>query len=208
MRSAVAGLRWPPPSVGRCTGSFGDHQFLALIAEGSDLPVTMRLMLPTTKALELRRNRRAGEQHLQPVTGGRYPQDGRLPSVLLSGSVFEGGEGAGSQGLPDFSPYGLSRRSRPKCFAIIAFAQGIGLGKFVIPNPFGPYEEPGSQPISSRIGWPAPLRTAPARRTSETISMCRCWPKSTPICPQVPPKASPRLIPAVMSKVRPPSHYG
>ena len=29
--------------------------------------------------------------------------------VLLTGSVFEGGEGAGSQGLPDLSPYGLSK---------------------------------------------------------------------------------------------------
>jgi nucleoside-diphosphate-sugar epimerase len=62
--------------------------------------------------------------------------------VLLSGSVFEGGEGAGSQGLPDFSPYGLSKALTSRAFHYYCDRAGIGLGKFVIPNPFGPFEEP------------------------------------------------------------------
>jgi nucleoside-diphosphate-sugar epimerase len=62
--------------------------------------------------------------------------------VLLSGSVFEGGEGAGSQGLPDFSPYGLSKALTAQVFRYYCGVAGISLGKFVIPNPFGPYEEP------------------------------------------------------------------
>jgi UDP-glucose 4-epimerase len=62
--------------------------------------------------------------------------------VLLSGSVFEGGEGAGSQGLPNFSPYGLSKALTAQVFQYYCDRSGIGLGKFVIPNPFGPYEEP------------------------------------------------------------------
>jgi UDP-glucose 4-epimerase len=62
--------------------------------------------------------------------------------VLASGSVFEGGEGAGSQGLPDFSPYGLSKALTALVFRYYCARAGIGLGKFVIPNPFGPYEEP------------------------------------------------------------------
>lgn len=62
--------------------------------------------------------------------------------VLLTGSVFEAGEGAGSDGLPDFSPYGLSKSLTARAFAYFTRANGLHLGKFVIPNPFGPYEEP------------------------------------------------------------------
>jgi UDP-glucose 4-epimerase len=62
--------------------------------------------------------------------------------LLLTGSVFEGGEGAGSQGLPDFSPYGLSKALTAREFCFYCARAEVGLGKFVIPNPFGPYEEP------------------------------------------------------------------
>lgn len=62
--------------------------------------------------------------------------------VLLTGSVFEGGEGAGSEELPSFSPYGLSKALTARVFTYYTRVQGMRLGKFVIPNPFGPYEEP------------------------------------------------------------------
>ena len=63
-------------------------------------------------------------------------------SVVITGSVFEGGEGAGSDGLPDFSPYGLSKRLTAETFRYYCRQAALPLGKFVIPNPFGPYEEP------------------------------------------------------------------
>lgn len=62
--------------------------------------------------------------------------------VLLTGSVFENDEGAGSEGLPAFSPYGLSKSFTFQVFRHEALRRGFSLGKFVIPNPFGPYEEP------------------------------------------------------------------
>ena len=62
--------------------------------------------------------------------------------VLLTGSVFEPGEGAGSEGVPAFSPYGLSKGLTAQAFVYYTQAMGMHLGKFVIPNPFGPYEEP------------------------------------------------------------------
>jgi UDP-glucose 4-epimerase len=62
--------------------------------------------------------------------------------VLLTGSVFEGGEGAGSDGLPPFSPYGLSKQLTAEVFRYFTAAVDMQLGKFVISNPFGPYEEP------------------------------------------------------------------
>lgn len=62
--------------------------------------------------------------------------------VVLTGSVFEGGEGAGSDGLPDFSPYGLSKAFTARAFQFHCRRAGLALGKFVVPNPFGPHEEP------------------------------------------------------------------
>lgn len=62
--------------------------------------------------------------------------------VLLTGSVFESGEGAGSEGLPAFSPYGLSKGLTADVFRHQCRVAGVHLGKFVIPNPFGPMEEP------------------------------------------------------------------
>lgn len=63
-------------------------------------------------------------------------------SLLVTGSVFEPGEGKGSDNLRAFSPYGLSK---VLSFEVIKYScqiRNIKLGKFVIPNPFGPYEEP------------------------------------------------------------------
>ncbi len=62
--------------------------------------------------------------------------------VVLTGSVFENDEGVGSGALEAFSPYGLSKGFTWQLFRYYAQSRQISLGKFVIPNPFGPYEEP------------------------------------------------------------------
>lgn len=62
--------------------------------------------------------------------------------VCLTGTFFENDEGAGSQGLPAFSAYGLSKGLTAQVFRYHVGVRDMGLGKFVIPNPFGPYEEP------------------------------------------------------------------
>jgi nucleoside-diphosphate-sugar epimerase len=64
------------------------------------------------------------------------------PRLLVTGSVFENDEGAGSEGLPAFSPYGLSKSFTYQVFRYHAIRTGLTLGKFVIPNPFGAYEDP------------------------------------------------------------------
>src|SRR6266436_4311400 len=78
----------------------------------------------------------------------------RLPDVLqalkdrgcgrlvLTGSVFEANEGAGSAPLRAFSPYGLSKGLTAAAAEFYADREGFAFEKFVIPNPFGPYEEP------------------------------------------------------------------
>ena len=41
-----------------------------------------------------------------------------------------------------FSAYGLSKALTAQVFRYYCGRAGLSLGKFVIPNPFGPYEEP------------------------------------------------------------------
>lgn len=62
--------------------------------------------------------------------------------IIVTGSVFENDEGAGSENLRAFSPYGLSKAFTWQIFRYHAQVRGFDLAKFVIPNPFGPYEEP------------------------------------------------------------------
>jgi UDP-glucose 4-epimerase len=62
--------------------------------------------------------------------------------VVLTGSVFENDEGVGDEPRRAFSPYGLSKGLTFQLFRYHCAEAGLPLGKFVIPNPFGPFEEP------------------------------------------------------------------
>lgn len=66
---------------------------------------------------------------------------GACRRIVLTGSVFEADEGNGDD-PGAFSPYGLSKTLTCEAFRFYAGAAGLHLGKFVIPNPFGPLEEP------------------------------------------------------------------
>lgn len=61
--------------------------------------------------------------------------------VVLTGSVFEPGEGQGTQPLVSFSPYGTSKARTEAVLRPQVEAAGLDYAKFVIPNPFGPWEE-------------------------------------------------------------------
>ena len=61
---------------------------------------------------------------------------------VLTGSVFEQNEGAGAAPLRAFSPYGLSKGLTADAAEFYAGREGFTFEKFVIPNPFGPHEEP------------------------------------------------------------------
>ncbi len=121
---------------------FGDDRFLELLRRGGwDLlahhaaEVTDYKSPDFDAASALQKNTR----NLTPVLRALHAGGGTR--VLLTGSVFEGGEGSGSQGLPHFSPYGLSKALTAQVFQFACERAGVGLGKFVVPNPFGPYEE-------------------------------------------------------------------
>jgi UDP-glucose 4-epimerase len=68
--------------------------------------------------------------------------DRGLAGVVLTGTVFEQDEGAGDAPLRAVSPYGLSKGLTWQYYRFLSETTGFTLGKFVIPNPFGPYEEP------------------------------------------------------------------
>lgn len=65
--------------------------------------------------------------------------------VVLTGTVFEAGEGGGSD-APAVTPYGLSKTLTREAFQYWANAAGLRFSRFVIPSPYGPMEE-------ARFGW-------------------------------------------------------
>jgi nucleoside-diphosphate-sugar epimerase len=65
-----------------------------------------------------------------------------LAGVVLTGSIFEQDEGVGDTPLRAFSRYGLSKGLTWQVYRFLSQTMGFPLGKFVIPNPFGPFEEP------------------------------------------------------------------
>jgi nucleoside-diphosphate-sugar epimerase len=64
-----------------------------------------------------------------------------LKAVVLTGSVFENNEGLGSEPRQAVLPYGLSKGLTFEVFRYYCGQAGVPLVKFVIPNPYGPYEE-------------------------------------------------------------------
>lgn len=64
-----------------------------------------------------------------------------VAAFIASGSVFEQNEGLGEMPLRAFSPYGLSKGLSWQVQEFWAGQYGVPIGKFVIPNPFGPMEE-------------------------------------------------------------------
>jgi nucleoside-diphosphate-sugar epimerase len=63
-------------------------------------------------------------------------------ALVATGSVFEAQEGAGPSPRRAFSPYGLSKGLTFEIVNYWGEALGLAVSKFVIANPFGPFEEP------------------------------------------------------------------
>jgi len=128
------------PIFGAC---FGDERFLQLIKEGkwdllchhaADVSNYKSPDFDVGAAVENNAHRLPQVLDLLKDTG--------CTKIVLTGSVFENDEGAGSGGLEAFSPYGLSKGLTWQVFRYYTQSRHISLGKFVIPNPFGPFEEP------------------------------------------------------------------
>jgi len=133
-----------PKVEGRFSCAFGEENFLEAVAsrEKWDLfchhaaEVTDYKSADFDYAAALEKNTR----NLDTVLEALLKRGCRR--LLLTGSVFEQREGRGSDSLRAVSPYGLSKGLTSDVFCYYAQIKKMRLGKFVIPNPFGPYEEP------------------------------------------------------------------
>jgi UDP-glucose 4-epimerase len=121
--------------------AFGDPRFLDLAQSGFDLlchhaaRVTDYRSPDFDVAAALAENTRQLPQLLRILAAGG------LKGMVLTGSVFEANEGAGNDIWRAFSPYGLSKGCTATVTRFWCNEFKIPFGKFVIPNPFGPYEE-------------------------------------------------------------------
>jgi UDP-glucose 4-epimerase len=122
---------------------FGDERFMTLLAEGrwdalchhgADVTNYRSPDFDCPGALQ------ANTRNIAAVA--RALREHGCPRLVCTGSVFENDEGAGSEGLPAFSPYGLSKALSWQVARHYAIREGLAAAKFVIPNPFGPWEEP------------------------------------------------------------------
>lgn len=121
--------------------TFGDASFLDLCRSGSwDLLCHHAAQVGDYRSAAfdvagaLAANTRSFAEVLRAMRG--------LRGVVLTGSVFEADEGAGTTPLRAFSPYGLSKSLTAQLVRFWCDAAGLAIGKFVISNPFGPFEEP------------------------------------------------------------------
>jgi nucleoside-diphosphate-sugar epimerase len=143
--------------------AFGTPEFLALVRDFRPQALchhgayTKNYRSSDFDALTaLANNARQAEEVLkQFVVGG-----GRL--LLITGTFFEANEGQGELPRRAFSPYGLSKTLSSQLFDYYAAVHGLTFGKFVIPNPFGKFEEPRFIAYLMEVwmaGKPAAVRT-------------------------------------------------
>ena len=122
---------------------FGDDGFLSLVAK-KEFDVLCHHAARVTDyrspdfdvGLALAENTRNFRRVLETM------RDKGLKGVVATGSVFEQDEGIGDHPVRAFSPYGVSKGLSWQVAQYWCTTVGLPLGKFVISNPFGPFEEP------------------------------------------------------------------
>ncbi len=156
--------------------SFGDEAFLELLGRGGwDLLAHHAADVTNYREPRLRHRGRPSDQHPEPACGpgGAFapPADAGCSSP---GACSRAARGRAPQGLPHFSPYGLSKALTAQVFRYHCGRAGVRLGKFVIPNPFGPFEEPR---------YTAYLMQDLARRRDRQLRQSRLRPRQHPRLP-------------------------
>jgi UDP-glucose 4-epimerase len=122
--------------------AFGNDDFLALTKTSFDLLCHHGAEVGDYRSPNFDPYRAAAANLLRLPEVLRALKDRGCGRLVLTGSVFEANEGAGSAPLRAFNAYGLSKGLTATAAAFYADREGFTFEKFVIPNPFGPYEEP------------------------------------------------------------------
>jgi nucleoside-diphosphate-sugar epimerase len=123
---------------------FGSSRFLEIIAQEEPFDILCHHGAETadyrSKEFDCVRAAAANTQSLPAVL--RALSVSGCGRIILTGSIFEAGEGAGTPPLRAFNAYGLSKTLTSQMFEFYARQEGVALGRFIVPNPFGPFEEP------------------------------------------------------------------
>lgn len=121
---------------------FGHEAFLQTLEDGFDILCLHGAYVRDYKSLDFDVIGAvcANTLNLRRVVG--LAKQNGIRRLIATGSVFEDGEGAGEQPLGAASPYGLSKGITWALFRAYCERADLPSAKFVIPNPFGPYEEP------------------------------------------------------------------
>lgn len=137
----VTELGWVAEIIYDCP--FGSHRFLDLVGQRSfDLLCHHASQTGDYRSPDFNVLGATAENTSNLPAILRTMMSRSLAGVVLTGSVFEPDEGAGNAPLQAFSPYGLSKGLTWQYCRFLGETMGFNLGKFVIPNPFGPFEEP------------------------------------------------------------------
>ena len=78
-----------------------------------------------------------------------------VTAVLTTGTVFEAGEGGAADAPLAVTPYGLSKTLTNVAFRHFADWIGLRFGRFVIPSPYGAFEQQRSFPAYLFRSWSA-----------------------------------------------------
>ncbi len=124
---------------------FGSDRFLGLLREegpfdllclhGATVGDHRSAEFDAIRALRTDTHRIARVLKIFAARGGR--------AVIFTGTVFEADEGRGEGPHGAIGGYGLAKTLTWQVIRHAAEQQGLRLGKFVIPHPFGPMEKPG-----------------------------------------------------------------
>ena len=123
--------------------AFGDEVFVGLVRAGkAEVLAHHGANVTNYKSMDFDVSVAVKDNTLNLAQVLREGKAAGIKAVVLTGSVFEQNEGAGSAPLVAFSPYGLSKGLTSEVFAFWCDKFNVPLAKFVIPNPFGPFKEP------------------------------------------------------------------
>ena len=143
-----------------------EHQFDLLCHHGAEVADYRSAGFDTLRALQ------NNTFNLRAVLAAAKARG--LKAVVLTGTVFEPDEGRGDKPLRAFSPYALSKAMTFQCFRYYCHEAGEPLGKFVIPNPFGPFEKRRFTAYlmeNWRAGRPAEVKTPDYRRDNIHVDL-------------------------------------
>ncbi len=122
---------------------FGDGRFVAAIEkEGFDLICCHGAFMENYRSPEFDYIKAIAQDTHNIANVFKVAKAAGAKGVIYTGTVFEPGEGAGSDNLRAVSIYGATKRAVYEIVKAQAEQADLPLAKFVVPNPFGTFEEP------------------------------------------------------------------